>query len=105
MNKQLFIFICLSTLLINSVFAINFSNVQSSICHVTEQNEAVKKCKNGEVMLFAPSFFGNEYRPILISAAFCDFEYPIVYNKAGVSCIFTNTRKESWSRLGMENKK
>jgi hypothetical protein len=74
---------------------------QKNVCHVPDVATAAKKCKNGNVLLFRPQMWGNEQLPIVISAAFCNYESPIVHNASGVSCIFTDIRKDSWSSLGL----
>jgi hypothetical protein len=68
---------------------------QSSIC-VASNLEDLQQCKNGEVLAFQPDIFGNEQLPIIVSAMACDFNYPIVSNVGGVSCIFTDKRKKEW---------
>ena len=74
---------------------------QKNVCHVSDLEGAAKKCKNGNVLLFRPQMWGSEQLPIVISAAFCSYESPIVYNASGVSCIFTDLRKESWKSFGI----
>ncbi len=45
-------------------------------------------CKEGQVFSFLPQRWGNEQNPILVSTYFCDFNFPIVQNKAGVTCVY-----------------
>lgn len=45
-------------------------------------------CKEGQIFSFQPQSWGNEQIPITISTYFCDFNYPIVQNRAGVSCVY-----------------
>ncbi len=73
----------------------------SAICLLHDATSASGKCHDGEVLLYQPRSFGNAQLPIIISAAFCDFGHPIVYNEGGVSCIFTEKRKGSWGKLGV----
>lgn len=68
---------------------------QNEVCHVEEINEAVS-CKNDQVLMLTPSIYGNEQLPIYVAGLFCDFRHPIVASTAGVSCIFTDLRKEQW---------
>jgi hypothetical protein len=87
----------------NQSIAIGFGgDFQGNVCHVKNGDEAAKNCENSDVILYQPSSFGNEQLPIIISAAFCDYEHPIVYNSSGVSCIFTDTRKNNWSAFGIK---
>lgn len=69
---------------------------QESVCQVSEVEEMVDSCKDGDILLFTPSIFGNEQLPVNIAGYACNFEHPIVWNKGGVSCVFTTKRKESW---------
>ncbi|MBD3776381.1 MAG: hypothetical protein IE920_04510 [Thiotrichales bacterium] len=69
---------------------------QDTMCIVSSGQEMTKKCKEGDVLFFQPSVFGNEQLPINIAAYACNFQYPIVWNKGGVTCIFTDQRKASW---------
>lgn len=45
-------------------------------------------CKDGQIFFFKPERWGNEQMPIEIATYFCDFNFPIVYNKGGVSCVY-----------------
>ena len=94
--------ICIS----GQVYALGFGGgFQSNICHVKDGDEAATKCESGDVILFQPSSFGNVQLPIIISSAFCDYEHPIVYNEGGVSCIFTDVRKNNWGDFGIKSAK
>jgi len=59
--------------------------------------EDANNCKNDDVMIFTTAFNGSKGLPIAVSGAFCNFKYPIVYNETGVTCVFTDVRKESWN--------
>lgn len=69
---------------------------QNSMCHVSNAEEMVQNCKDGDILLFTPQIFGNEQLPINITGFACDFERPIVWNASGVTCVFTTKRKASW---------
>ena len=64
---------------------------QSKMCTYSTDKEA-KKCKSGELAWFSPSQWGNEQLPLSVAAAYCDFNYEIMYNKSGVICVFTDKR-------------
>jgi len=49
-------------------------------------------CKPGELMFFSPDVYGNESLPVTIIAAYCDTNRPVLFNKAGVVCTFTDKR-------------
>lgn len=64
---------------------------QSDMC-VYSTDEEAKQCKKGEMALFKPSRWGNEQLPILAAASYCDFNYEVMYNNAGLICVFTDER-------------
>ena len=64
---------------------------QSKLCAFSTDVEA-KKCKAGELALFSPNTWGNEQLPLNVAAAYCDFNYDVMYNNAGVLCVFTDKR-------------
>jgi hypothetical protein len=64
---------------------------QSKMCIVSTDSEA-KKCTSGEMILFKPSRWGSEQLPLNIAAAYCDFNYQVMYNNSGVICVFTDKR-------------
>ena len=101
--KTMYILLIIASIGLSSqTFAWGLKNdYQTELCLVQDGNAASKECKNGDVMLFLPPSFGNEQLPIGISAAFCDFEHPVVHNAGGVSCIFTDARKKNWNSLGI----
>lgn len=101
--KILLILITIASIDFSSqTFAWGFKDdFQNDLCHVQNIDAASKQCKNGDVFLFRPQSWGNEQAPIVLSAIFCNYEHPIIYNVAGVSCIFTDARKKSWSSFGI----
>lgn len=65
---------------------------QSEICVYSDEEEA-KECKAGELAWFKPDMWGNDQLP-LSAAAYCDFNYDVMYNNSGVICVFTDERIE-----------
>ena len=43
---------------------------------------------------FQPSSWGNEQLPLMVVAAYCDFNYQVVQNNSGVICVFTTKRMQ-----------
>ena len=64
---------------------------QSNIC-VFNSDEGAKQCKDGELAYFSPDKWGNEQRPLNVAAAYCDFNYEVMYNDSGFICVFTKDR-------------
>ncbi|MGI2025071.1 hypothetical protein [Shewanella glacialipiscicola] len=64
---------------------------QSKMCVYSNDVEA-KRCKAGEMSWYNPSKWGNEQTPLGVAAAYCDFNYSIMFNNAGVICVFTDKR-------------
>lgn len=64
---------------------------QSEMC-VYSTDEEAKKCKPGQMSWFAPERWGNERLPLNVAAAYCDFNYEVMHNNAGVICVFTDER-------------
>ncbi len=64
---------------------------QSQLCTYSTDEEA-KQCKAGEMSWFKPNQWGNEQLPFNVAAAYCDFNYDVMYSSAGVICVFTDKR-------------
>lgn len=64
---------------------------QSKMC-MFSTDEGAKQCKAGELAWLKPSSWGNEQLPLGAAAAYCDFNYEIMYNNSGVICVFTDKR-------------
>ena len=64
---------------------------QSRICIYSNDEEA-RKCVNGELSFFNLTRWGNEQLPLFVVAQYCDTNYNITYNNAGVVCVFTDKR-------------
>jgi len=84
-----------------NAFGFGNDDAATTICVIHDPASEAGKCHNGEVLLYQPRMFGNEQLPVIVSAALCDFDHTIVYNKGGVSCVFTDKRKASWVDLGV----
>lgn len=64
---------------------------QSSVCRF-DSNDTAKQCKERQLAFFQPDTFGNEQLPLVVAATYCDFDYPVIHNRAGVVCVFTSQR-------------
>lgn len=64
---------------------------QSKICAFADDSQA-KKCSEGELALFQPKSWGSEQLPLNVAAVYCDFNYPVMHNNAGLLCVFTKKR-------------
>lgn len=64
---------------------------QQNVC-IFDSDEAAKKCTPGELAWFRPSQWGNAQLPLSVAVVFCDTNHQVIYNEAGVVCVFTNKR-------------
>ncbi|WCD83268.1 hypothetical protein [Pseudomonas sp. TUM22785] len=64
---------------------------QSSLCTYSSDAEA-RQCKEGELSWFKPTQWNNEQLPLSVAAAYCNFNHEVMYNNAGVICVFTEKR-------------
>ena len=64
---------------------------QSKMCVYSSAEEA-KQCKDGEMSWFKPGTWGNEQLPLNAASVYCDFNHEVMYNNAGVICVFTSKR-------------
>lgn len=64
---------------------------QSTMCIYSNDEEA-KQCTAGEMSWYKPGSWGNKQLPMSVAAAYCDFNYEVMYNDAGVICVFTDKR-------------
>jgi hypothetical protein len=93
--KKIFLIITLLTPF--SVYAWGETKLkQNTTCLVHELDHIVQQCKDGDILIFAPSIFGNEQLPVKVAGLVCNFEHPIVSSVGGLSCVFTTTRKNDW---------
>ena len=65
---------------------------QSKLCIFSNDTQA-KQCKAGELAYFSPDSWGNEQLPLNVIATFCNTNQPVLFNKSGVICTFTDKRK------------
>ncbi|MFC5079581.1 hypothetical protein VTH8203_01353 [Vibrio thalassae] len=73
-----------------------------TVCRVENPANAGIKCKNSDVFLFLPNLVGNNSNlPVIVSAIFCNFRYPIITTPDAVTCVFSDSRKASWSEYGV----
>lgn len=63
------------------------TSYKSEICLIQSDKET-NICKDGQIALFLPQQWGNPQIPLSVSAAICDFNFPIVQNESGVTCVF-----------------
>jgi hypothetical protein len=65
---------------------------QNNKCIVRNITNAGNKCSSGETIGFFPTTFGNTQLPIIFAMSSCNTNKPIVYNKGGVVCVYTDKR-------------
>lgn len=59
---------------------------------IYQTDQEAQKCKDGDLAFFRPSAWGNQQSPLNAAAVYCDWSQQIVYNEAGVVCVFTRKR-------------
>ncbi|MDE3735354.1 MULTISPECIES: hypothetical protein [Pseudomonas] len=64
---------------------------QAVLCTYSTDAEA-KLCKPGQMSWFKAGKAINQSLPLSVAAAYCDFNYQVMYNEAGVICVFTDKR-------------
>lgn len=64
---------------------------QAVLCTYSTDAEA-KLCKSGQMSWFKAGKAVNQSLPLSVAAAYCDFNYQVMYNEAGVICVFTDKR-------------
>ncbi len=67
---------------------------QDTMCVYSTEEEA-KLCKDGKMSWFKPRSWGNEQLPLIVAAAYCDFNHQVVMNNAGVICTFNSQRQSA----------
>lgn len=70
---------------------------QSSLCTYSTDAGA-SSCVEGQLSFFSPNSWGNEQLPLLAASTYCDFNHPVMYNNAGVVCVFTKQRLKTDSK-------
>lgn len=89
MKKQIFLSLILSIVFLGCTQ--NAKNVyKNEVCLVNDTifNGVEPNCKEGEVFYFQPNQLMNKQVPIVVSTYFCDFNFPIVQNEGGVTCVY-----------------
>jgi hypothetical protein len=53
-----------------------------------------ERCKPGQMAWFRPDQgkLISEEMALSVAAAYCDFNHPVMHNRAGVLCVFTDQR-------------
>ncbi|AYC32131.1 hypothetical protein D3880_06920 [Pseudomonas cavernae] len=64
---------------------------QSGLCTYNTDAQA-ERCKPGQLAWFRPEQQSNEQVQLSVAAAYCDFNYQVMYNRSGVVCVFTDKR-------------
>ena len=69
---------------------------QSTICIYNTDPQA-ERCKAGQMAWFRPDDgqLISEQMALSVAAAYCDFDHPVMHNRAGVVCVFTDQRLSS----------
>lgn len=69
------------------------SEIQSKLCIYNTDAQA-ERCKAGQTAWFRPEDgqLISEHMALSVAAAYCDFEHPVMHNRAGVVCVFTDQR-------------
>jgi hypothetical protein len=82
-----------ATLPLTACFNDEPDEVQSKICIYNTDPQA-ERCKAGQMAWFRPDDgqLISEQMALSVAAAYCDFEHPVMHNRAGVVCVFTDQR-------------
>lgn len=66
---------------------------QSGLCSYNSDPQA-ERCKPGQMAWFRPDQgqLISEQMALSVAAAYCDFNHQVMYNRAGVLCVFTDQR-------------
>lgn len=69
---------------------------QSSLCTYNTDPQA-ERCKAGQMAWFRPDEgqLISEQMALSVAAAYCDFNHQVMYNRAGVLCVFTDQRLDT----------
>ncbi|MNE91517.1 hypothetical protein [Pseudomonas borbori] len=65
----------------------------SGLCTYNTDPQA-ERCKAGQMAWFRPDQgkLISEEMALSVAAAYCDFNHPVMHNRAGVLCVFTDQR-------------
>ncbi|MBC9249973.1 hypothetical protein A9179_06750 [Pseudomonas alcaligenes] len=66
---------------------------QTNLCTYSTDPQA-ERCKAGQMAWFRPeqNQLISEQMALSVAAAYCDFNHQVMYNRAGVLCVFTDQR-------------
>lgn len=66
---------------------------QSGLCTFSTDPQA-ERCKAGQMAWFRPeqNQLISEQAALSVAATYCDFNHQVMYNRAGVLCVFTDQR-------------
>ncbi|MCY1294124.1 hypothetical protein D9M69_362230 [compost metagenome] len=82
-----------ATLSLTACFDDDANKDQAGLCTYNTDAQA-ERCKSGQVAWFRPDEGQqvSEQLALSVAAAYCDFNHPVMHNRAGVVCVFTNQR-------------
>ncbi|UVE18961.1 hypothetical protein NVV93_06115 [Pseudomonas sp. LS44] len=63
---------------------------QTGLCTYNTDAQA-ERCKAGQLAWYRPEV-SNDQVALSVAAAYCDFNHQVMYNGAGVLCVFTDQR-------------
>lgn len=63
------------------------------MCRIASLDDKID-CERGDLIVFAPNFFGNKQLPVIASSRLCDFRYSIVQTDGGVACVLWDRRSQ-----------
>ncbi|ERI49711.1 hypothetical protein N878_10895 [Pseudomonas sp. EGD-AK9] len=71
-------------------------DVTNKLCIYNTDPQA-ERCKAGQMAWFRPDNdqLISEQAALSVAAAYCDFNHEVMYNRAGVVCVFTDKRLDS----------
>ncbi|HWV09690.1 MULTISPECIES: hypothetical protein [unclassified Pseudomonas] len=78
---------------LSACFKDDAQNTQSNLCTFNTDPQA-ERCKAGQMAWFRPDDgqLISEQMALSVAAAYCDFNHPVMHNRAGVLCVFTDQR-------------
>lgn len=65
---------------------------QENVCKARSVEEIGRNCKEGDIMVYFPTTWGNEQLPVYITGIVCNINHQVVMNNAGIVCVFTDKR-------------
>lgn len=80
------------TLISEEAIEIKAEKIDQSYLCIFSSDEEAALCEAGKLAFFKPNRWGNAQLPIIVTAAYCDTNYQVIYNESGVLCVFTDVR-------------